>query len=104
MIAAMFGGPSGPENLFPQNAKLNQKEGYRKLEREWEALLKSGAQVFVDIYVSAAKDGQRPDAIYGSYIVIGADGAHRTEKFGFSFANESSKTQEGWDADMGYGL
>jgi len=59
--------------------------------------LESGAQVFVEIYVSAARDGQRPDAIYGSYTVKTANG---TKKYGFSFANESSETQAGWETEI----
>lgn len=94
LIGAMFGG-SPTLNLIPQNAQLNRHEGYRKLELQWQRLLEEGYQVYVCVYASSAAEHNRTDAVYGSFTVVTPSGNHITE--GFSFSNESSATQDGWD-------
>lgn len=94
LIGTLFGGSSGPENLFPQNLQLN-RGGYRSQELQWKKLLDAGCSVYVDIYASAGGYNQRQDSIYGSFIVVSPDG--RSYSDGFSFTNESKAILKEWD-------
>ena len=96
LIGAQFGGLSIRENLFPQNANLNQG-AYKSLELEWARLLKDNNKVYVDINISSAT-GTRQDSIYGSYTVIKPDGSFYSDYF--SFANEDRKEQEMWEKSL----
>lgn len=49
LIGLRFNGPDHPLNLVPQNGNLNQV-AYKRMEDEWQSLLKSGRRVDVTVH------------------------------------------------------
>lgn len=70
IIADIFGGSEGLENIVAQNASLNQKE-YRNLEKIWQQALSDGKQVFVDIELVYTGNSFRPTAFEIEYTIDG---------------------------------
>lgn len=98
LIGARFGGSPDSENLHPQNRDLNRWGMYKELENKWAEELENGNKVFVHISVSASSQGNREDAIYGSYVVEKTDGSRIFDSF--SFENENAETQESWEREI----
>lgn len=91
LIAALFGGYFGKENLSAQDSNLNRGD-YKKMEMEWAQRLNDGYKVFVNIETLGA---DRPSAYMGYAIFEAPDGTRTFQTY--SFNNESRREQEKWE-------
>ena len=70
LIADMFGGSNGAENLIPMDSKLNLVD-YKKLEGAWAKALRAGKEVFVEINPIYQGTSFRPSTIKVNYKIDG---------------------------------
>ncbi|MFD1408070.1 DNA/RNA non-specific endonuclease [Kroppenstedtia eburnea] len=66
LIASIFGGEGGLDNLVPQNGNLNKGE-WKKMENMWADALRSGKKVKVKIKPVYNGDSKRPDRFEVQY-------------------------------------
>ena len=97
LIGTRFGGSGTEENLDAQNSNLN-RSNYKRLEDQWAKDLEEGKKVYVNIETYKSNGSERPDAYMGYAITEWKDGSRQMETF--SFENESTATQEEWNAIM----
>ncbi len=93
LIAAYFGGASGPENLTAQDRNLNRST-YKAMERSWADHVKDGDKVFVYVDTDRA---DRPTAYMGYVIYEKSDGTREADTF--HMVNESKSEIAKWEED-----
>lgn len=79
MIATIFEGAGGIDNLVPMDATLN-RSGWKKMENAWAKALEEGKEV--DVKIEAVYNGtsKRPDSFNVEYKVSGKNWVRRTFK------------------------
>lgn len=100
LIGARFGGATGEENLTPQNRNLN-RGAYKRAENDWAKHLEAGDKVYVNIDSYSGQEGGRPSN-YSGYAIIehtNENGKTFREIEYYSFNNESTMTQDGWEKE-----
>lgn len=101
LVAAQANGPAIKENIFAQDAKLNQG-AYKSVENAEQRLLKDNANIQTErtAYVSAQKNatGSIPDAFLINDRITYADG--QTQEVHLSFANLTRTEQEGLNQEL----
>ncbi len=100
LIAALFGGSSGPENLVPMNYFFN-RSGFKGLENLWAKELTQKSRVFVKMEPCYTEASKRPTAIKVKYTVIRPNGA--TFSDGVTLINEDLRRLEWQSGDGEYG-
>ena len=63
LIGHMFGGPGEEINIVPQDWFENRTGTWHRLEKQWQALLQSGQEVWVDVEPVYSDESGRPDAL-----------------------------------------
>ncbi len=79
LIADLFGGPNGLENMIPQDSEVNRGE-FKKYEEELANEVRNGKEVYVKIEPIYSGESARPYAVASSYTIDG-------EKSGRVFRN-----------------
>ena len=87
LIAHQFGGSGRIDNLVPMDFELNHGE-YRKMEEDWEHVLKEKGTVDVKIKCIYSDDSDRPSAFIVKYKVTDQNGATRYETKRFKNGKE----------------
>lgn len=72
IIARIFGGASGIENILPMRAPINQS-GYKKMENEIAKALDEGKEVYIHGDIEYEGDSRRPSKITVKYTIDGKE-------------------------------
>ena len=71
-IAHIFGGPTGPENSFPQNQTVN-RSSFKRVESEVKSLVEQGKQVEYEVKANYVGSEKRPSSFEPRIKVDGQD-------------------------------
>ena len=97
LIAAIFGGAPGYQNLDAQNKNIN-RGAYRRQERVWQKLLEDHCKVFVKVQTVKDNQSSRP-SVYMAYAIYEyPDGTREWDAF--SITNYSESEQLEWQETL----
>lgn len=71
-IAHNLGGPTGPENLFPQNQNVN-RSAFKKVENEVKSLVEQGKKVDYEVKANYVGSDRRPSSFEPKITVDGVE-------------------------------